>query len=221
MVSKKDTFKELFYTNLTESEIKQRLGLDYKEYRLLLGDVKRELGLPSSYRRRPQQYGHYDKDSYYILKKSCNDFEIIGYYPVMSVALEVLDTIKGDVGFTYKVDKASDDNLKAIIVFGYITLKYNWEKIMGRMQLPYHKFYSLLNLVKKEHHISNNNPYRFVYKTGNGYIVRRNVKGRVLGFGNYTNRRVACLVRDYVESIGWDVDVWEENKSEVLDRIGL
>lgn len=221
MVSKKEAFKRLFYTNLTENEIKHELGLDYKEYRSLLRDVKHELGLPSSYRRRPQQYGRYDKDSYYILKKCSTDFEIIGYYPVRSVALELVSTFEGDSGFTYVVEEASDNNLKSIIEWGYIRLGFNWENLISRMKLPYHKFYSLLNLVKIESRVSSNNPYRFVYKMGDGYVVRRTVKGKVLGFGSYKDRKSACLVRDYLESVCWDVGVWDEHKLEVFDKLGL
>ena len=211
------SFEKLFYTNLTEDEIKLELNINYKEYKRLLDLTKEKYGLPKSYRRCPHKYYKYDKNSYYLLKIKNDDFSIMGYYPIKSIAEEEYGKLSSDDGYVYVVEKASDENMRKLIYFGYINLSWNWEKIIQRTQLPYHKFYALLNQIKKEHNITINNKDRFIYHTSEGYyVVRRYVKGRNNYYGKFKDYKLAVHIRDYLESIGWDKEVWLKNKEDVL-----
>ena len=63
---KRDELKKLFYSNLTSIELQKKLDLTHDDYSKLLSEVKKDLGLPSNYRRTPHRYGKYVKDSYFI-----------------------------------------------------------------------------------------------------------------------------------------------------------
>jgi len=225
MNSKKEEFKKLFYSNLTEFEIKQKLNLNYKEYRGLLNDVKKELGLPLSYRRTPKNYGSYTKDSYYILKRKNDEFEIISYCPTKQSAEHKLNkemNLNDDC--IYEIKQANDENLMELIYEEYCIKKNNWEGIIQKCKLPYHKFYYLLSIIKQNLQITHLNTYRdkrFIYKyrPTKKFVVKKYVNGKYVHFGYYDNEDTAIHVRNYLESINWNFSLWENNKSKVVGEI--
>ena len=221
---KKEEFKKLFYTSLTETEIKELLKLNYKEYKDLLKAVKGELGLPSSYRRKPKRYWKYTKDSYYILKMSEDTFEeIICYCPTFEIAQDKLENMLLDEDYTYIIEQASDDNLVRLIYDEYYIKGNNWEGIMSKFKLPYHKFYSLLSTVKSELGVNNrttrNDRFIYEYSPTKKFVIKKYISGKYVNYGYYDSKEIAIRVRDYLESIGWDYDLWLNNKSDVMEDI--
>ena len=222
MKSKKEDFKKLFYSNLTEAEIKELLNLNYKEYRELLLEVKKELGLPSNYRRKPKRYWKYTDDSYYILKKDVEgNFEILCYCPTQEIAEVKLNNMDLEENCIYEVNQATDDNLIKLIYEEYYIRNNNWEGIINKCKLPYHKFYALLSIIKNElGNDSLNNPRskRFVYKypPTKKFVVKKYMNGKYINFGYYDNEDTAIHVRNYLESINWNYNLWEDNKSRIV-----
>ena len=180
MDNKKEEFKKLFYSNLTEAEIKEALDINYKEYKALLNQVKEELGLPTYYRRKPKRYWRYEEDAYYILERLDGDFKIISYCPTKEVAeIKVSNMVDGG---DYVIEKATDENLLKLIRYEYVNKKNNWEGIMKKCKLPYHKFYYLLKIVKlelgkKDNAVCEN---RFVYKytPTKKYVIKKYLNGK-------------------------------------------
>lgn len=224
MKSKKEEFKKLFYSNLTETEIKKRLNINYKVYRELLNEVKTELGLPSDYRRKPNLYWKYTEDSYYILKKDYdNDFEIISFCPTKEIAEEHMKSMELDENYTYEIYKATDENLINLIYIEYYINKNNWEGIISKCKLPYHKFYNLLSIIKKSNNSKrnlSNNRFVYEYSPTKKFVVKKYINGKYINFGYYDTKDIALHVRDYLESINWNFYVWEDNKTRVVGEIG-
>ena len=75
-IIKKNELKEKFYTDLTAYEIQNQLGISNNEYNKLLILVKKELGLPSQYKRNPKKFKTYGKDKYYVAKTMMDEIEI-------------------------------------------------------------------------------------------------------------------------------------------------
>ena len=216
-----EDFKKLFYSDLTEAEIKEVLNINYKEYKQLLNQVKQELGLPTYYRRKPKRYWKYNSESYYILKKLDNDFEIISYCPTEEVAEVKVNNMNDD--YEYIIDKATDDNLLNLIRDEYVDKKNNWEGIMRKCKLPYHKFYYLLNIIKTELGKTDNAvcENRFVYKytPTKKFVIKKYIDGRYVTFGYYDDEKSAYAIRNYLEEINWDIDLWNDNKSNVVGEL--
>ncbi len=223
MESKKEDFKKLFYSDLTETEIKEVLGLNYKEYKELLLEVKKELGLPSSYRRKPKRYWKYNEDSYYILKRTDNDFEVVSYCPTKEIAEIKLNNMSKEDNVIYIIDKASDENLIELVKEEYLDKKQNWEMIIRKCKIPYHKFYYFLNKIKEENGKVDNaiGDKRFVYKYAptQKFIIKKYINGKYVNFGYYDDERTAVKVRDYLEKINWDINKWESNKYSVVGEL--
>ena len=214
---KEKLFREYFYSNLTASELKSLLNLNYKEYKELSDRTKKYFNLPSSYRRQPHKYFKYEKDSYYILMINNTDFQILDYYPRKILAEKELGNIDEDMDYIYCIEKATDDNLIHLIEFGYLTLGWNWELLLAKTKLPYSKFYKLLNTVKKLNNCNINRSDRYIYQLPNGeYRVSRTFEGKQSSFGVYENKEFAIRVRDYLESIGWDKELWDECRVKFL-----
>ena len=221
MKSKKEEFKKLFYSNLTEAEIKKLLNINYKEYRELLLDVKKELGLPSNYRRQPKRYWKYTDDSYYILKRDNDNFEILCYCPTKDIAEIKLNNMDLDEGYSYEIEQANDENLIKLIYEEYYIKHNNWEGIINKCKLPYHKFYGLLSIIKNElgnESKSNLRDNRFVYKypPTKKFVVKKYMNGKYVNFGYYDNEDTAIYVRNYLESINWNFSLWKDNKSRIV-----
>lgn len=221
--SKKEDLKKLFYSNLTELEIKNILNLNYKEYRSLLLEVKQELGLPSSYKRKPKRYWKYNEESYYILKRSVDDFEILFYCPTEEIAKIKLDNMEKDEDCVYIIKKATDENLINLIEDEYLNKKSNWEQIIRKCRIPYHKFYYLLNIIKNRNGKRYNamREKRFVYKhpPTQKFVIKKYINGKYVSFGYYDDEESAFKVRDYLEKINWDIDKWESNKYCVVGEL--
>lgn len=188
----------------------------------MLKRTKAYYNLPQSYRRQPHKYWKYDKDSYYILKINHNDFEILGYYPREEFAYKDFEEYQSDEplinegGYIYCIEKATDVNLKKLLEFGYFTLQLNWETLIKKTGIPYHKFYKLLRDVKKKNKMNSNHTDRYVYFVDGEYRVSRTFNGKQKSFGMYPNKEYAILVRDYLERIDWDVDLWNECRVRFL-----
>lgn len=219
----RDELKRLFYSNLTSIELQKKLNLSYEEYKKLLREVKQELGLPSNYRRTPHRYGKYVKDSYFIKKYNNNeDFEIVTYAPTLEDAEIKLGLFDDGVSI-YKIDQATDEHMKELIVDDYYTKKMLWSDILKKYQIPYHKFYELLNQYKKEHglqHTRTTKDTRYIYKyRPNGkYLIRKNVHGKPRGFGYYKTIDIAVHVRDYLEDISWNLNKWRNEREKVVEE---
>lgn len=145
------------------------------------------------------------------------DFQILNYYPRQILAEKEMEDITEDSNYIYCIEKATDDNLIGLIEFGYFTLCLNWESLLAKTKLPYSKFYSLLNIVKEQNKCNINRDDRYIYKLGTGeYRVSRTVNGKQLTFGVYEDKEFAVRVRDYLESIDWDKDLWNECRVRFL-----
>ena len=57
--NKLEQLKKLFYSNYTSIDLQRKLNLSNNEYQKLLVEAKKELGLPSNYKRKPHRYGKY------------------------------------------------------------------------------------------------------------------------------------------------------------------
>lgn len=223
MASKKEDLKKLFYSDLTELEIKEILNITHKEYRDLLLEVKQELGLPSSYRRKPKRYWKYNEESYYILKRTVDDFEVLSYCPTEEIAKIKLDNMKQDDDCIYIIKKATDENLIELVKYEYLNKKSNWEQIIRKCKIPYHKFYYLLNIIKEENGIIDNavRDKRFIYKytPTQKFVIKKYINGKYVNFGYYDSEENAFKIRDYLEKINWDINKWKSNKYRVVGEL--
>ena len=225
VLDKKDQLKRLFYSNLTSIELQRKLDLTNNEYQQLLQEVKHDLGLPSSYRRTPHRYGKYVKDAYFIKKydQNNNDFEVITYAPTIE-DIENKQRLLDDGISLYVIEQATDENMNKLIKEDYFQKKLLWSDILRKYQIPYLKFYELLGEIKKELGIKDDvrtvKSTRYIYKynrTGK-YLIKKNVDGKSKGFGYYSTVDVAVKVRDYLESIHWNVTKWQKEKSKVVEQ---
>ena len=226
-----EKLKELFDSSLTEFEIKQKLNLSNSEYHKILKIVKKELGLPSNYRRSPRSYDKYNPQSYYVLSATGDDLEILTYRPSKKSAEDYLkEYLKdnrediGSVGYTdYRVEKATDENMMKIIRELYSNQKMNWENIIQKTKLPYHVFYDFLNNLKKESNtIQNqtNNEHRYIYyyHPTNKYVIRKRINGKYKCYGYYPSREEAEHMRSYLEANNWDVELFKENRYKIMEE---
>lgn len=218
---KKEELKRLFYSNLTSIDLQNRLKINNAEYLELLHEVKQELGLPSNYRRVPHRYGKYVKNAYFIKKYiDENDFEILAYSPTYEDAEIKLRLFDDGISFL-EIDQATDEHMMELIEEDYFTKGETWNNIIQKYQMPYHKFYDLLKKVKKSRGLESNRTaedMRYIYKYNkNGkFIVRKNLNGKPHGFGYYKTRDVAVRVRDYLETISWNLSKWQSEKEKVV-----
>ena len=217
----KEQLKKLFYTNNSSQEIRDILGIDLITYNILIKEVKEEFGLPEEYRRTPHLYGKYTKNSFFILEEKKDDFEIIGYYPTLKSANSFKNELTKTYSNNYTVYDATDENLKNLLKKDYFTDKHSNE-LMKKYQLPYHKFYSLLNEVKKELGVSENrvtNSLKYIYKySPTKYVIKKTVNGKIRSYGYYNDITVAIYARNYLEKIGWDKDQWEVDKPRIIEE---
>ena len=220
---KRDELKKLFYSNLTSIELQKKLNITNDEYKTLLQEVKKELGLPSNYHRTPHRYGKYVKDSYFIKKYTDDDFEIITYAPTYDDA-EIKLRLLDDGISIFGIDQATDEHMKQLIENDYYNNKMVWSDILKKYQIPYHKFYELLNQLKEEHGLKDSRTtkdtrYIYKYKPTGKYLIRKNVHGKPRGFGYYKTIDIAVHVRDYLEDISWNVSKWQNEREKVVEEI--
>lgn len=222
-MSHKDELKRLFYSNLTSTEIQSKLNINNDEYKTLLQEVKEELGLPSNYRRTPHRYGKYVKNSYFIKKYiGSDDFEIITYAPTLEDAEDKLRLFDDGIS-VYTIEQATDEHMKKLIKHDYFTRKLHWNDILKKYQIPYHKFYDLLNQIKTEMGLinsrtANKNRYIYKYKRNGKYFIRKNIHGKRKGFGYYNDLDVAVKVRDKLEEISWNVTRWHNEREKIIEE---
>lgn len=218
--NKREEFKKLFYSNLTSIDIQRKLDLNNNEYQELLQEVKQELGLPSSYRRKPHRYGKYEKDAYFIKKYDVDDFEIVAYAPTKEDA-EVKLRLFDDGISLYEIDKATDEKMTELIRTDYFENNMIWSDILKKYQIPYHKFYELLGNLKESLGLPGTRTgktTRYVYKhKRNGkYLVKKTIHGKSFNFGYYNDLNVAVKVRDSLEDISWNVARWKNEKERIV-----
>lgn len=220
-MSTKNELKRLFYSNLTSMEIQLKLNINNEEYKTLLQEVKEELGLPSNYRRTPHRYGKYVKNSYFIKKYLGSDeFEIITYAPTHEDAEDKLRLFDDGISI-YSIEQATDEHMKKLIQHDYFTKKLHWNDILKKYQMPYHKFYDLLNQIKSERGLINartvnENRYIYKYNRNGKYFIRKNIKGKRKGFGYYDNLDVAVKVRDKLEEMSWNLTLWQTQRDKII-----
>ncbi len=219
----KAELKKLFYSNLTAVELQRKLNISNEEYQKLLQDVKKELELPSSYRRTPHRYGKYVKDSYFIKQYNEDDFEVLTYAPTLEDAENKLRLFDDGIS-VFEIEQATDERMLELIHEDYFNKKLLWSDILRKYQMPYHKFYKLLNQLKKEHGLTDstrtNRNRRYIYKynrTGK-YMIRKSLNGKFKAFGYYADVDVAVKVRDYLESIQWNIAKWQNEKDRVVEE---
>ena len=120
-MSIKEEFKDLFWSSLTEQEIKDEIGLTHREYHDLLRECKLELGLPTSYRRNPARWDMYNINSYFIIYYFDDDFKIIKYSPTLrSAELDLEKYLKDNPDYydgEFEIKKASDENIGELIFY--------------------------------------------------------------------------------------------------------
>lgn len=222
-MSVKTELKRLFYSNLTSTEIQAKLNIEHEEYKTLLLEVKKELGLPSNYRRTPHRYGKYVKNSYFIKKyNGSDDFEIITYAPTIDDAEDKLRLFDDGISI-YKIEQATDEHMKELIKHDYFNLKLHWNDILKKYQIPYHKFYDLLNQIKEEMGLKdtrtrNQNRYIYKYKPNGKYLIRKNIHGKRKGFGYYKDLDVAVKVRDKLEEMSWNLTRWQNEREKIIEE---
>ena len=220
---KRDELRRLFYSNLTSIELQKKLDLTHDEYSKLLLEVKHDLGLSSNYRRTPHRYGKYVKDSYFIKKHISNDdFEIITYAPTREDAEIKLGLFDDGVSI-FEIEQATDEHMKKLIETDYYTKKMLWSDILKKYQIPYPRFYDLLNHIKKEHSLEDtrttkNTRYIYKYKPTGKYLIRKNIEGKPRAFGYYKTIDAAVHVRDYLEDISWNVTKWMNEREKVVEE---
>lgn len=209
-------FRKLFYSNLTESEIKAELGLTTMEYRDLYKWVKETDDLPKGYRRRPSRYSSYNQYSYYICKydKIMDEYTILSYCRSQEDAEKELREIVFNEDYEYFIEQATDKNLKRLIEHEYYVNNHNWEYMMLAFKLPYHKFYGLLNSLKVEYNdnTNTNRANRFIYnhKPSKSFVIKKIVHGHPCYYGSYKDLNEAIRVRDYLETVNWDNDAYHK-----------
>ena len=217
----KTEFKKLFYSNLTESELKKEMGLTTTEYRELYAWVKESDNLPKSYRRKPSRYSSYNQYSFYICRHDLitDEYIIIAYRLDEESALNELSNIISMDTEEYIVEQATDENLKKLIKHEYYDNHKNWESIMDCLQLPYHKFYYLLNEIKNEvnDNTNSNRVNRFIYRhnPSKRFIIKKIINGHPSYFGSYKNFDDAIKVRDFLESVNWNDDAYRKYISKI------
>lgn len=181
--------------------------------------MKTELGLSSSYRRKPHRFGVYNENAYYIMKKSINskDIEILTYRPTLESAKYELSKYPKNMDYEFIIEQATDEHMKELIYDEYFNKKHNWEMIMQNLKLPYHKFYELLNALKKEANRTGektlrDNRFIYKYKPTNKYVIRKYTNGVYKNFGYYESIESAKKMRDYLESVNWNIELYKEYK---------
>ena len=217
---KKNELKKLFYSNLTSYEIQNYLNLTQNEYNHLLAEVKKDIGLPTNYRRVPSKISEYKDGKYYIAHKTDGtDFEIISYAPTEQYALDLLEYYDYDNKEDYFVDKATEEHMLDLIEEDYFNREQSWNTIMVKYNLSYHTFYRLLNIVKKERGVTGTRTgksTRYIYPFANAWKIRKTVNGKQKDYGVYKELDTAIKIRDYLESINWDKDTWNNTKQDVM-----
>lgn len=219
--NKLEQLKKLFYSNYTSIDLQRKLNLSNNEYQKLLVEAKKELGLPSNYKRKPHRYGKYVKNSYFIKKYTeGDDFEIITYAPTLEDAEEKLRLFDDGIS-VYAIEQATDEHMKELIQKDYFENNMLWSDMLKKYQIPYMKFYSLLNEIKQKLGLENirtvkNGRYVYRHKKSNSYIVKKNIDGKTENFGYYKEYDVAVHVRDYLEDISWNRTKWLSEKEKVV-----
>ena len=209
---KKEYIKKYFFSDKLSHELIEDLKLNYNEYNLLIREVKKELGLASSYRRNPKTFGKYHKGAYMVVK----DGMILGFYPTMEIAIE-----NGDDDCDVVI--ASDDELLNIIEKDFDN-NMSLDKLMIKYNLPYSKVLDLIKKMKNRKGMSSNqnrtnNKYHHIYRyPPNGKLtIKKFVDGKLISFGYYDNYDDALLMRDYLEKINWERNVWLANRKKILN----
>lgn len=217
MSNLKDIFRGYFYSPYTEYQIKNMLGLSNSEYQSLLKDAKEYFDLPLSYRRQPSLYDKYSKNNYFLLSHDLkkDDYSILLYRPTYELVESELENISLKKDFNYSIHKVDDDFFIELIGFLYYEKKDNWESIIQKLNMPYHKFYFLLSKVKRNSSNSNRDS-RFIYKykRNGSYVILKTVNNKRVNFGYYPDIDTARKMRDYLESIDWDIEEFHENKKK-------
>ena len=111
--------------------------------------------------------------------------------------------------------------MKELIQKDYFENNMLWSDMLKKYQIPYMKFYSLLNEIKQKLGLENirtvkNGRYVYRHKKSNSYIVKKNIDGKTENFGYYKEYDVAVHVRDYLEDISWNRTKWLSEKEKVV-----
>lgn len=215
--AKINKIKNYFFTNMTGTDIMNELGISYNEYSVLIKEAKKELGLPSSYRRTPSKYGRYHEGAYMVYNKLSN--EIMGYYPTEEIAMD--NNFYNDC----VVVEANDDKLLEIIEKDFDG-DLTFDDLLIKYKLPYHKLLGLMRILKKRFGLPDKqnrsaNKYHHIYKyppTGK-VTIKKLIDGKMKSYGYYDNYDDALKVRKYLESIDWNYDFWFENKDEIIGEL--
>lgn len=221
-IIKKNELKEKFYTDLTAYEIQNQLGISNNEYNKLLILVKKELGLPSQYKRNPKKFKTYGKDKYYVAKTMMDEIEILTYAPTIDYAENFIKKLDTRTDIT--LGQATDESMKKLINKYYFTKGMKWDEIIQKLKLNYHDFYRLLNELKKEKGVTGtrtSNANRYIYKNRrkNSWKIQKTKKGRVYDYGDYNDINLAIKIRNYLEDINWSDEKWDKEKDKVIEEI--
>lgn len=209
---KKEKIKKYFFTNMISTEIMAKVGLTYNEYNTLLKDVKKDLNLPDCYRRNPRKYGKYHKGCYMVLDTENN---LVDYFPTEEIAIRNKDD--GSL-----VLKADDEELLNLLENDF-DKNISFEELMVKYKLPYHKALDLIKKMKNRKGISTNqnrvtNKYHHIYKypPNNRLVIKKYIDGKMMNFGYYDDYDDALKMRDYLEEINWNHNIWLANRNNVL-----
>lgn len=220
-MSEEELIKQLkgyYYTTLSSYEIRERLGINTTTYNRLLKKVKKELGISDETYRTPRKFNKYH-DGCYMIINTLND-NVQGYYPTLESALLKNSEINNP---DFIVKKITDSEMIELIK-KYYDEDYSWDKLQSKFKLPYHKLYNFIHTIKEELHLTKqyriNNPHRYIYLHKNGRVfIRKRINGKASYFGYYKNYDEAIPIRNYLESIGWDYDLWLSNKDMVKESL--
>ena len=220
MMEEKELIKQLktyYYTTMSSYEIREILGINTTTYNHLLKKVKKELGISETY-RTPRKYNKYH-DGCYMIINTLND-NVHGYYPTLESALLKNSEINNP---DFIVKKITDSEMLNLIRKYYYE-KYSWDQLQSKFKLPYHKLYNFIHTIKEESHLTKqyriNSPHRYIYPYKNGKVfIRKRIDGKSVYFGYYKDYDEAVQIRDYLESIEWNHDLWLSNKDMVKERL--
>ena len=220
--TKKEELKKLFYTELTATQIKKELQITNNQYTKLLIEVKKDLGLPSDYRRLPKNFKLYGIDKYYIAEKTDDSFEIVEYSPTIEmVNQKLIEYENTNKDINYIVGQATKEEMLANIEDDYFNNELKWDMIMLKYKIPYHDFYELLNEVKCKRKVTGcrtASRLRYIVPMSRGvWLIRKTINGVKYDYGSFRNLELTIRLRDYLESIDWDMDTWNQNKEELIE----
>lgn len=214
-----EQLKAYYYTTLSSWEIRDIIGISTTTYNRLLKKVKKELGLDENSYRTPRVHNKYHDGCYMIINTL--KMQVHSYHPTLQQALIKNSEINNQ---DYVVKQVTDKDILEMIKQEYDT-DYSWDELQSKFKLPYNRLYGFIHSIKEESYSTKEyrvvNPHRYIYSYNvNGKVyIRKRIGKKNHFFGYYDNYDDAMKIRDYLESIGWDYELWLNKKNYIKEDI--